>query len=328
MWKISIVVPVYNLENELMRCVASIQSQTYKNLEIILVDDGSQDHSADIIKALAKEDERILPIFKVNGGVTAARLEGIRHASGEWIGFVDGDDEIEPNMFEFLLNNAIKYQANISHCGYQMCFPDGHINYFYDTGCLLEHDKITALRELLSGERIEPGLWNKLFHKSLFQNLLHDNLMDTSIKINEDLLMNYYLFASAEKSVYEDKCPYHYMARCSSASRQKLNTNKIYDPIKVRRIILDNAPQELLKDAQKSYISACITVYNILVSDRCRQYKREIAEIRNLILEDWNFTKLTSKKTIILANLIRYFYLAYPLIYKVYSKYFQKHIYS
>lgn len=93
--RISVIVPVYNLQDDLERCVVSIMAQTYSDLEIILIDDGSTDRSRDVIQKLADMDGRIVPVYKENGGVTSARLAGLRKATGEYIGFVDGDDEIE-----------------------------------------------------------------------------------------------------------------------------------------------------------------------------------------------------------------------------------------
>lgn len=234
---ISIIVPAYNIENYIERCLKSILFQTHRALEIIIVDDGSTDQTGNIIDAYADKDERILTIHTVNNGVASARMTGIRRATGEYIGFVDGDDFIDSDMFEHLLYNAITYQADISHCGYKMIFPSGKIDYYYSTGVLVQQGKTEALQELLSGERIEPGLWNKLFHKNLFHSLLHDELVPLDITINEDLLMNYFLFKEAERSVYEDKCFYHYILRKNSAATSHVNEHKLKDPITVSKII-------------------------------------------------------------------------------------------
>jgi glycosyltransferase involved in cell wall biosynthesis len=326
--KISIIVPIYNLQEELEHCVASIQAQSYKNIEIILVNDGSKDHSREIMNKLAAMDLRIKTVNKENGGVTSARLAGVRVATGEWIGFVDGDDEIETNMYEFLLKNAIEYQADISHCGYQMCFPDGRIRFFYNTGYLTEQDRITALKELMTGTRVEPGLCNKLFHKSLFQSLLQTNILDTSIKINEDLLMNFHLFNTARKAVYEDKCPYHYIVRYSSASRQNLNEFKIYDPIKVKRQILDFAPQELKMTAEAAYLSTCVNVYNSLVCSKGSEFKLDKRKVRQLILEKKEWVCLLNRKIRFLSKVIIYASIIYTPMYRIYEMFFQKKKYS
>lgn len=237
--KISVIVPVYNIENYIEKTVESIRNQTYKNLEIILVDDGSSDNSGRILDEIAAKDSRIQVIHQENGGVTSARIAGIKIATGDWIGFVDGDDFIEPDMYQRLLENALKYSAQISHCGYQMVFPS-RVDYYYNTGRLVQQDKLTGLYDLLDGSFIEPGLCNKLFHKTLFHSLLHEGLIDLSIKNNEDLLMNYYLFKAASASVFEDICPYHYILRKGSAATSKVNEHKLYDPIKVQKLILDD----------------------------------------------------------------------------------------
>lgn len=328
MERISIIVPVYNLENYIRRTVESICNQSYRNLEIILVDDGSQDSSPAILDELQEQDTRIRVIHKKNGGVTRARLVGVEAATGEWIGFVDGDDEIETQMYERLLDNAIKYDAQISHCGYQMVFSDGRVNYFYNTGCLAVQDRITALKELLSGARIEPSLCNKLFRKTLFHSLLHTKVIDTSIKIYEDLLMNFYLFKESDKSVYEDVCPYHYLVRYSSSSRQKYNYNLIFDPIKVKQIILQDVTQNLKNEAMATYLSTCIGMYSGLVAENEAQYKCEITEIRRFILAEKDSAKFLNKKQQILFVMIQYVPHLYPAIYRTYSKYFQKKRYT
>ena len=163
---ISIIVPAYNIESHIGRCLDSILAQTHKRIEIIIVDDGSTDGTGIIIDQYASIDQRIIPIHKENGGVTSARIDGIKKASGEYLGFVDGDDYIEPEMFEKLLDNAIKYDADISHCGYQMVFP-GRVEYYYNTGRIVQQDKIAGLKDLLSGSFIEPGLWNKLYYMKM-----------------------------------------------------------------------------------------------------------------------------------------------------------------
>lgn len=259
--KISVVIPAYNIENEIERCVDSVLAQTYSNIEIVIVNDGSKDNTLEKICFLAQRDSRIIVIDKCNEGVTKARLEGVKASSGEWIGFVDGDDNVEPDMYERLLNNAHKYNADISHCGYQMVFPS-RVDYYYNTGRLVQQDKLTGLKNLLDGSFIEPGLCNKLFHKSLFHSLLHDNLIDFSIKNTEDLLMNYYLFNKSAKSIFEDFCPYHYIVRATSAANKILNENRLLDPIKVINILLTETEgnEELNSILREKYIRQLISL--------------------------------------------------------------------
>lgn len=324
---ITIIVPAFNLENELPRCLDSILAQSYQSIEVIVVDDGSSDNSADVMRQYAEKDSRIKPVFQENGGVTSARLHGVQEASGQWIGFVDGDDEIEPDMYERLLKNAVVYHADISHCGYQMCFEDGRVHYFHNTGLLVQQDKITALKELLSGSRIEPGLCNKLFHKPLFRSLLHGEAVPLDIKINEDLLMNYMLFSAAEQTVFEDWCPYHYIVRSASASRAKLNSHKIYDPIRVKEIIRQDAPTELRAAAQQAYINTCINVCHSLMIEGA-ECRTDLRRVRDMMARGTADFSLLGRRRKLMADMIIRVPGLYRLIYVLYSKYFQKNVYS
>lgn len=325
--KISIVVPVFNIEGYVERCLQSLLQQTYTNLEVLAIDDGSTDSSGAILDRLATTDSRIKVIHKENGGVTSARMAGIRNATGEWIGFVDGDDKIESDMYERLLRNSAEYHADISHCGYQMCFDDGRIHYFHNTGLLVQQDKITALKELLSGVRIEPGLCNKLFHKTLFRSLLHGGAVPLDIKINEDLLMNYRLFSEAERTVFEDWCPYHYIVRSTSASQAKLNPHKIYDPIKVKEIIRQGAPAELHDAAQQAYISTCINTYHTLLTAGAK-YKDDLRKVHELLTQEADDFFLLGRKRRLMANMIVHTPVLYRPIYAVYSRFFQERVYD
>ncbi len=233
---ISIIVPAYNLEGFLSATLDSILAQTYTKLEIIVVNDGSKDGTAAVIDAYAAKDSRIKAIHKENGGVTSARLRGLATATGDYIGFVDGDDYIEPQMYQRLIENLLSHKAEISHCGYQMVFPNGRIDYYYNTGKLTVQEGHQGCSDLLRGQFVEPGLVNKLYRRELFEGL--EQWIDKSIRINEDLLMNFYLFRQAKICVFEDVCPYHYVLRKGSAATSRLNEHKLADPVQVRRILL------------------------------------------------------------------------------------------
>lgn len=325
---ISVIIPAFNVEFAIVNTLNSVLAQTYPELEIIVIDDGSTDKTGQVIDAYAAQHDQVITVHTKNQGVTAARLTGIKQASGEWIGFVDADDEIEPDMYELLLNNAELYKADISHCGYQMIFPDGRINYFHNTGNLVQQDKITALKDLLNGSLIEPSLCNKLFHRTLFYSLLHTAAMDKNIKINEDLLMNYILFSEANKAVFQDSCKYHYLIRSNSASREPLNQYKIFDPIRVKQIILDMNIDNMAEATRKAYIGTCINVYNSLMLDKTNQYMQEQKIIRNLIYEHKNWISLLSRKQHLLANFILCCPIGYKPIYRFYAKYLLKNFYE
>lgn len=322
---ISVIIPVYNIAQWLPRCLDSVLMQTYGNLEVIAVDDGSTDESFKILNDYAVRDRRIQAIHKKNGGVTSARLCGLEKATGEWIGFVDGDDEIEPEMYQRLLENACKFDADISHCGYQMIFPDERVHYFHNTGKLMEQNRNKGLCDLLDGSVIEPGLWNKLYKRELFHDM--DQLMDSSIKINEDLLMNFYLFSKAEKSVFDDWCPYHYIVRKTSASHAKLNEHKIYDPIRVKEIIREMATADIREDAQRAYINTCINVYHSLISAGSG-YRNDIRNIQKLLWREKASFSMLGKRRALMAYMIMCTPVIYKPVYGFYYRFLQKDIYS
>lgn len=237
--KISVIIPAYNIQEYLGPALDSILAQTYENMEIIIVNDGSKDDSGAVADSYAAKDSRIRVIHKENGGVTSARLRGVAEAAGEFIGFVDGDDFIEPQMYTRLMENMQAYDADIAHCGYQMVFPS-RVDYYYNSGKLVVQDEEQGCRDLLNGSFVEPGLVNKLYRRDLFAGL--NDWMDTSICINEDLLMNFYLFRQAKRAVFEDICPYHYVLRKGSAATSKLNEQKLRDPLTVlHRLIAETA---------------------------------------------------------------------------------------
>ena len=261
---VSVIIPAYNIEDYIGRCLDSIISQTYKNLEIIMVDDGSRDHTGEILDNYAKKDRRIKVIHKENGGVSSARNKGIEVAEGDYIGFIDGDDLIEPEMYKILVDLLEEEDADIAHCGYQMVFPD-RVDYYHNTGKKKIQTTEEGLKDLLSGEIIEPGLVNKLYKKELIKNCR----LDETVKINEDLLMNYQLFKLSQKSVYYDITPYSYMIRSSSATGVNSLITKREDSLRVLNQIKDDCiNNNLLPTIYKRYIYLLMAICRDDLKDR------------------------------------------------------------
>lgn len=317
---ISIVIPAYNIEAYLARTLDSVLAQTYENIEVIVVNDGSKDGTAAVMDRYAALDPRIRAIHKENGGVTSARLRGVAESTGEWIGFVDGDDLIEPQMYERLLENALKYGADISHCGYRMVFPS-RVDYYHNTGTLLEQDHTAGLRDLISGGLVEPALWNKLYRRSLFDGLAEK--MDFSIKINEDVLMNYLLFQQSRKSVFEDICPYHYVLRPGSAATSRLNPNKLRDPLKVTQTIYADAdeslhPVVLARMARQLISGASLTLgmQPALVKPYRNECRRELRQRLGSILR----CPAVGKKLKLMALFTAVWPSGYALVHRLYAR--------
>ena len=313
---ISIIVPAYNAEKYIKETIKSILDQTYKKIEIICVDDGSTDHTLQVLDSIAAFDTRVKVFTKKNEGVTLARKYGIEQVNGEYIGFVDADDMIEPTMYERLYHNINKYDADISHCAHDVEWLDGRKKFLYGTGSLVKQDKTAGIKSLISGS-FEPGLCNKLYKYTLLHSLFHSGAMDVSIKINEDLLMNYYLFKEAETTVLEDVCLYHYIKREGSASALSYNKNHIWDPIKVKQIIAaDASGTEYENDAKKMSLFTCINQYNNLLRQKSKKYDEDKRLIRDLIVARKGDIKLLNKKHSFGAKLIISFPKLYHLLYQ------------
>lgn len=329
---ISVIVPAYNAEAWLEKCVKSILNQTYPNLEIVLIDDGSTDNTWKMAEQLrVLHPDKIICIYQPNGGVSQARLTGIKVARGEWIGFVDSDDVIDSDMYQRLLNNALKYDTDISHCGYRSIVNDGErIHYFYNTGRLVLQSQQEALRDLLQGRFIEPSLCTKLFRKSLFCELIHTDEMDTSIKYTEDLLVNYILFRAARKAVYEDFCPYQYIVNSASATRKKaddeIRIKRVLDPLRVRQIIFELADADLKLLCEEKLLAVEMRAY-IALLDMPGQ-KEKAKELKSDMKARKAIWKRFSKKEYLRLVMIMRSPHIYRFLYSVYEKYFQKKVYE
>lgn len=262
-YKISVIIPAYNVAQWLPRCIESVLGQTYQNLEVLLIDDGSTDETGKIVDAYAGKDARIVAIHQENVGLVAVRETGIALATGEYVSFVDGDDVIEPDFLERLLQNAIKYDADISHCGMKFCFYDGRVKLHYGTEERIEFDTVSGVNALLRGGKIEPSLCNKLYRREI----LMDSCLDASVTNNEDLLRNFTLFSRANKSVFEDFCGYQYWRRAESMSNNGFQAKKYHDVLQVRALILKNAQGQVRSAAMQSYINALISSYNAAIGN-------------------------------------------------------------
>jgi glycosyltransferase involved in cell wall biosynthesis len=314
---LSVIVPSYNNAPWLGRCLDSILNQSFRELEVVVVDDGSADESPALIREYEAKDSRLRGFLQENAGVTAARLAGVARARGQWVTFVDSDDFIEPDMYARLLANAAEFDADITHCGQKMIYSDGRVDYYYNTGERWQQDRLTGLRELLEEKRIEPGLCNKAFRRELFVGL--EEWMDWSIKNNEDLLMNFYLFGRAKQSVFEDFCPYQYLIREGSASRRKLNAHLIHDPIRVKEIILDRCEPELKDDAIRAMAETCLYVYAKLALDSDSGLNAHRKTVEQKILGLKPHLSILPKKNALLVRLVCVSPAAFKLVYRIYA---------
>lgn len=207
---ISIIIPVYKVEKYLEKCIQSLINQTYENLQIILVDDGSPDNCGKICDEYAKKDHRIEVIHKSNGGLSDARNKGLEIAKGEYIGFIDSDDYIESDMYEVLYNLLKQYNADVSICNFYTV-SQGKIAIKNAENGIKEYNRIEILKEVLLDNNIQSYAWNKLYKKELF-----DEIKYPVGKKYEDIGTTFYLLEKCNKVVVTGKPEYYYINRQDS----------------------------------------------------------------------------------------------------------------
>lgn len=167
---ISIIVPVYNFEDYIRRCVDSILCQTYSNIELILVDDGSQDQSCVICDEYKNRDSRVKVVHKKNGGTSEARNFGLELAEGEYIGFVDGDDYIDLDFYQVLYDLIIEYETDIAMVSYRQIYSNQSV-VKTDSGKISVMERKQAVCELLIDRDVQNYVWNKLYKRELFKEI-------------------------------------------------------------------------------------------------------------------------------------------------------------
>lgn len=288
---ISIIVPVYNSEKYLDKCLECLVGQTYSNLEIILVDDGSTDSSLVICKKFQKSDSRIKIIEKKNEGAGAARNAGLSHASGELIMFIDSDDWIELEMLEHLHGLMMEHRADLAVCNYFIENPDGSNRVCYSMQLdqsPFETEKVQKCIYLLDSQGKLAYLWNRMYRRSIIQenNLKFDNFFTTG----QDLDFNLKYLYHVRKCVISDEPYYHYIKHGTGSlcARYKKNLYAIVSELSRRRyeiyrkfgMLEDENLFHLYAKTHVEYLATCIP--NMFRQNTClsRTEKRDqLAEI-------------------------------------------------
>jgi glycosyltransferase involved in cell wall biosynthesis len=208
---ISVIVPVYNVEQYLNRCIESIVNQTYQNLEIILVDDGSPDNCPIMCDEWAKKDIRIKVIHKENGGLSDARNTGMAVATGEYISFIDSDDWIAPQFYEKLLEALHQDDSDIAACSVEMIWEDGSPSRMLTekVSCVLRRHEAQA--ELLAESKLKQPVWYKLYRTSIIKHIEFEKE-----KYHEDVFWSYQAVGQAKKVSIIDYIGYFYWQRTGS----------------------------------------------------------------------------------------------------------------
>ena len=287
---ISIVVPVYRVEELLPRCIESLLMQTYRNIEIVLIDDGSPDRCGEICDQYAQKDPRIRVIHQQNRGVAGARNAGLDAATGEYIGFVDSDDWVEPRHCEALYQSLIENQAQISICGHRIYHgPDWvEIRSFPEIRGIIPKEK--ALEYLLRITMFEGYLWNKLFTRAILEHAKDGDPLrfDPQVHIAEDLLFVCQYMIHIEAIAYTPDVLYNYVEREGSALKsygeerrsELIASQKIIDMFRTyNRVLYDMA--------KARYVEASVNLMRYAVRGSRREKLPELREEVKRYLDDY-----------------------------------------
>jgi glycosyltransferase involved in cell wall biosynthesis len=211
---ISIIIPVYNVEKYLVRCINSVLSQSFTDFECILIDDGSSDKSPLICDEYAKKDSRIIVIHKANDGASSARNAGLDMAQGLWIIFIDSDDWVNENYLLLLYKNAAENNCDISVCGYKSINEKSELLKKNKPPALIVFNQISAKKSLFNYKCIGTATWCKLVKKQIiFDNHIR---FDNKIKVCEDGLFWFQVFDKLQKVVYDSTPCYNYLIHGNS----------------------------------------------------------------------------------------------------------------
>ena len=287
---ISVIVPVYNVARYLRKCVESILGQSHADLELILIDDGSKDRSGAICQEYATKDPRVRVIRQENGGVSAARNAGLAIARGKYIGFVDGDDWIESDMYKTLLQKMEEQGADIVQCGY--CTDEGEQSGFWPgvrEARLLTPEE--CLRALICGDMRFSSLCNKLYRAELFRG----KALSSRYKCFEDARLNYQVM-KASKGVYlHEVCGYHYVRHPESAL-SRLEPWRMEQILSFYSELMEwEAGGALYPYCEKGLVDSCFSLIGGIVREKsCReQYpvlRKMILDHREKVLHDEIYT--------------------------------------
>lgn len=302
---ISVIVPIYNVEKCLARCVDSIVNQTYKNLEIILVDDGSPDRCPQMCDDYAEKDSRIKVLHKKNGGLSDARNAGMAVATGEYISFIDSDDYVSDDFFECLLDVVNKENSDIAECSVVKFYEDNRFDEFSDDLSVKTYDTQDAMSALIAENPFHQYVWNKLYKTELVKDIPY-----AVGKLNEDEFWTYQVFGRANKVSKLNKTMYYYFQRNSSIMGVGYNIRRL-DALEGkanRQKYIENNFPELSTQAKIDLYGSCMFAYQSVLKFMSGADKKKALSIIKKYKNNCNLSfdeiKLADKSA------RKYFYLA------------------
>lgn len=286
---ISVIVPIYNVEQYLNQCVESIVNQTYKNLEIILIDDGSPDSCPKLCNEWALRDSRIKVAHKNNGGLSDARNFGLKESTGEYICFVDSDDYISKYMIEALYTVLKKDSSDICECNYELFYDSQVIKDVYfdiNSKYFLKRD---ALMHLFKEDIFKHVAWNKLYSKNILKDLYFEKG-----KLHEDLFFTYLAFNKSKQISKIDGKYYYYRQRFNSIMGSKFSIRNL-DALEARKKHLDfvkgNYP-DMLELLENRFLGSCLYFMQLAIKTKDKSLIKQTKNIIKPLFYDVNKNRM------------------------------------
>jgi glycosyltransferase involved in cell wall biosynthesis len=296
---ISVIIPIYKVEPYLRKCVDSVLSQTYSDLEIILVDDGSPDNCGKICDEYAEKDSRIKVIHKTNGGVASARNFGLNIAKGDYIGFIDSDDWIEPNMYECLLNDILQNECYISMCEFFLERKKIAIWHIPVDKKTIEADEVIKLSFLNTNFY---ATWSKLYNKKIFSELRYPEN-----GIAEDMFLFFPIVIKAKKISLIRMPLYHYVFRKNSYTNIDFSEPKYRCYIGVcDELFKETIMQPYLNLLKTHYVNSAWNLLSSMNGYYGGENSVYVEHLLHIICSNKNYIQNISKINFILMKLLAY----------------------
>lgn len=277
--KVSVIVPVYKVENYIHRCLSSIIQQTYANLEIILVNDGSPDNCGEIIEDYAQKDSRIKVIHKENGGLSDARNEGIKAVTGVYTMFIDSDDWVAKNLIETLLSLMIKHKTDIAQSSFYYAYDDQLLldqRYFTENHQAMIYDNNQLMKALLKNEKVKNFAWAKLYKTELIKDIPFKKGI-----LFEDVYWSYQVMSRAKSYLICDLPLYYYYQRKDSiVATYTSKSLDMIEGLRIRHQFINVRYPELIALSYQSILKHSLIHYDLLVRnfkiDGRKKYRKKI----------------------------------------------------
>ncbi|WP_347995122.1 glycosyltransferase [uncultured Eubacterium sp.] len=318
---VSVIVPVYNTENKLKKCINSVTNSSYTNLEIIIVDDGSEEKTALLCNQLKQQDKRIKVIHQKNKGVSCARNKGIDIAKGEYITFVDADDYIDEKMIKVLLTNLRKYDADISMCKYNEIYRDKKICINKVSEIIKIQEAPDVLIDFFEKNEIGWNVWGKMYKREIVGTTRFLEGKRTA----EDMYFLYQVLKKTKRLVIKENALYNYVKWDTSTMNSK-NIDKFFDTFSlIQKVYEDSEVSEVYNESKlKFYLCKSLWFFKLIVAKGTKNNTEEIEMRRKKFLNNLQRKKIKcsfrEKWELLLLNKTEFGFKIYSVIWGKYKR--------